>query len=103
MRWSGLQSSPPSRKYTLIEMIIPSVTATNQEGYLCHISSPFPAGNSPDKLIFGFILKQKLEPGERVNTNDGYVGDGPSHIVATCGIRYMEDPQVYHPLMNNRG
>ena len=44
-------------------------------GDICWVNGPFPAGSYNDWKIFNeFGLKSNLEPGERVETDDGYLG-----------------------------
>ena len=47
-------------------------------GDICWVNGPFPAGAYNDWKIFNeFGLKSNLEPGERVETDDGYLGGEP--------------------------
>jgi hypothetical protein len=60
-------------------------------GDLCWISGPFPAGDWPDVEVFRFGLKKYLEKNERVETDDGYIGEDPCFTKCPAGVRYMED------------
>ena len=53
-----------------------------RSGDICWIHGPFPCGDFPDVKIFRSSLLSKLEIGERVEADDGYLGEAPSHIVA---------------------
>ena len=44
------------------------------------INGPFPCGRWPDISIFRDALLYWLSPGERVEADDGYVGESPRHI-----------------------
>lgn len=41
---------------------------------------PFPCGKWPDIKIFRHALINQLSEGERVEADDGYVGESPRHI-----------------------
>jgi hypothetical protein len=41
---------------------------------------PFPCGDWLDIEVFRFALKHLLEDSERVEADDGFVGEDPAHI-----------------------
>ena len=41
---------------------------------------PLPCGDWPDANVFLCALKQMLDEGERVEADDGHVGDDPTHV-----------------------
>ena len=48
-----------------------------QNGWICWLAGPFPAGDFPDEEIFKLGLMNELAEGERVEVDDGYRGDLP--------------------------
>ena len=46
-----------------------------------HIDGPHPPGDWPDI---------ELDVGERVEADDGYIGEDPLFVVAASGLRFME-------------
>jgi len=46
-------------------------------GYLVWINGPFPAGAFPDVSIFRSCLAHELDEDERVEADDGYIGEAP--------------------------
>lgn len=49
-------------------------------GHLVWINGPFPCGLWPDVKIFRDSLISHLEQGERVEADDGYIGEAPVHV-----------------------
>ncbi|KAL7568137.1 hypothetical protein ACA910_019530 [Epithemia clementina (nom. ined.)] len=66
------------------------VASSIVSGNIVHVDGPHPPGNWNDLTCFRKYLKPKLEPGERVEADDGYLGEDPGTIVAPGGIRFME-------------
>ncbi|KAL7556178.1 hypothetical protein ACA910_015297 [Epithemia clementina (nom. ined.)] len=66
------------------------VTSSIVGGNIVHVDGPHPPGNWNDLTCFRKYLKPKLEPGERVEADDGYLGEDPGTIVAPGGIHLME-------------
>ena len=50
-------------------------------GDICWINGPFPCGDFPDIKIFRSAIISKLEYGERVEADDGYIGEAPSNVI----------------------
>ncbi|KAL7577483.1 hypothetical protein ACA910_004764 [Epithemia clementina (nom. ined.)] len=57
---------------------------------IVHVDGPQPPGDWNDFTCFRKYLKPKLEPGEKVEADDRYLGEDPGKIVAPGGIRFME-------------
>ena len=51
-----------------------------KEGNLVWINGPFPCGKYPDITIFRNGLRHFLDPFERVEADDGYIGEAPYHV-----------------------
>ena len=49
-------------------------------GYLVWINGPFPAGAFPDVEIFRSCLVEELDEDERVEADDGYIGEAPHKV-----------------------
>jgi len=49
-------------------------------GDIVWINGPFPCGRNPDINIFRASLLSHLDEGERVEADDGYIGDAPRYI-----------------------
>ena len=49
-------------------------------GDIIWVMGPLPCGDWPDVNVFRHALKQMLDEGERVEADDGYVGDNPTHV-----------------------
>ena len=49
-------------------------------GHIAYIDGPFPAGMMNDLTIFCWGMKGWLGEGERVEADDGYVGEAPQYI-----------------------
>jgi hypothetical protein len=50
------------------------------EGNLVWIEGPYPAGKYSDITIFRNSLRHFLDPFERVEADDGYIGEAPYHV-----------------------
>ena len=60
-------------------------------GDLVWINGPFPPGDWPDVEVFRLNLKLQLGANERVEADDGYIGEDPRTAKCPGGVRYMED------------
>lgn len=49
-------------------------------GDICWINGPYAPGMWNDGMIFGDALISELDPGERVEADDGYVGHAPQYV-----------------------
>jgi hypothetical protein len=74
-------------------------------GHIAWINGPFPPGDWPDVEVFRSTLKLNLEEGERVETDDGYLGEDPCFTKCPGGVRFMEDQQWHkkRSVVRNRG
>jgi hypothetical protein len=79
-------------------------------GHIVWIHGPFPCGDWPDVKIFRHCLKHYLGKNERVEADDGYIGDDPKLVKTPRGIRYQEsdkkmnarnDARARHETANN--
>jgi hypothetical protein len=59
-------------------------------GDLCWLCGPFPPGDWIDVEIFRSTLKLRLGKNERVETDDGYIGEDPCVTKCPGGVRFME-------------
>ena len=55
-------------------------------GDICWVYGGFPAGDWPDVNIFRHALKGKQLDGERVEADDGYIGEHPGHVRCPNGL-----------------
>jgi len=60
-------------------------------GHIVWINGPFPPGDWPDIEIFRSDLKLRLKENERVETDDGYIGEDPCFTKCPSGTRCLED------------
>ena len=58
----------------------------HSSGDVVWINGPFPCGDWPDINIFRSSLISHLEHGERVEADDGYVGDHPLYVKFPAGF-----------------
>jgi hypothetical protein len=63
-------------------------------GDIVWLNGPYEAGNWNDIKIFRDSLMSNLDPGERVEADDGYVGEAPRHV--KCPMSFA------NPLKNRR-
>ena len=59
-------------------------------GDLCWLCGPFPPGDWIDVKIFCSTLKLRLGKNERVETDDGYIGEDPCVTKCPGGVHFME-------------
>jgi hypothetical protein len=59
--------------------------------YICCISGPYPAGLWDDLGIFRDCLLTYLEDFERVETDDGYIGEAPLYVSCPGMIGFEEE------------
>jgi len=63
-------------------------------GWIVWLMGPFPCGDWPDIVCFRYALKQMLEDGERVEADDGYVGEDPTNVKVPGSMVHDQDPQM---------
>jgi len=91
-RWKGWYNhkhNGPGLRY--------EVAVSLKRGDIVWVHGPFPCGMWPDVKIFKFGLKHWLDEGERVEADDGYIGQEPmacktpggfsSRVEGVCGER----------------
>ena len=65
-------------------------------GDIVSVIGPFPCGDWPDVEIFRFALKQMLVDCERVEADDGYLGEDPVNVrVPGSVVHDHDDKQLY--------
>ena len=52
---------------------------------------PFPWGDWPDINCFRWRIKGQLEPGERVEADDGYIGEDPRTVKAPGSMVHVQE------------
>lgn len=60
-------------------------------GWIVWLMGPFPCGDWPDVVIFRYALKHRLEEAERVEADDGYVGEDPGSVKVPGSIVHGHD------------
>ena len=55
---------------------------------------PFPCGDWPDISIFRFGLKEMLDENERVEADDGYLGEDPLHAKVPKSMVHGHDEKM---------
>jgi hypothetical protein len=85
------------------------VAVSIQKGDIVWIHGPFPAGDWPDIKIFRHSLLSHLSDGERVEADQGYVGEAPQYVkcpgsaYTTEEVAKMQnDARARHETMNKR-
>jgi hypothetical protein len=63
-------------------------------GDIVWINGPFPCSDWPDIKIFRQALQYELAENERVEADDGYLGDDPRLIKVPKGQQYLESERV---------
>jgi len=65
-------------------------------GSIVWTCGPFPCGDWPDVSIFRYGLKSVLDPNERVEADDGYIGEDPATAkVPGSMVHDQDDRQLY--------
>lgn len=76
-------------------------------GNLVWIQGPYPAGKYTDITIFNEVLRHFLEPGERVEADEGYRGHmdkvkGPGNDLTTRNSKKQGRVRARHETLNGR-
>ena len=58
------------------------------------VMGPLPCGDWPDINVFRYALKQMLDEGERVEADDGYVGDDPTHVKVPGSFVHPQEDKI---------
>ena len=60
-------------------------------GFIVWVMGPFACGDWPDVSCFRFAVKGLLEVGERVEADDGYVGEDPTTAKVPGSMAHSQD------------
>ena len=60
------------------------------------INGPYPCGDYNDILIFRDSLMSRLAEAERVEADDGYIGEAPMHVKCPKSITNPEKTATIH-------
>ena len=78
-------------------------------GDMCWVSGPYEAGSWTDIRIFRDSLMSHLEKGERMEADDGYIGDHPQWVKCPKGFANLEETEFMqqrcrncHEMVNKR-
>ena len=71
-------------------------------GNICWVSGPYEAGIWPDIKIFCYSLMSHLGKGERVEVDDGYIGEHPKLIKCPKGFANLEETEFVQQRCRNR-
>ena len=63
-------------------------------GWIVWLMGPFPCGDWPDISIFRFALKEMLDENERVEADDGYLGEDPLHAKVPKSMVHGHDEKM---------
>ena len=66
------------------------------------LNGPYECGNWPDINIFRNSLKSHLEDGERVEADDGYVGEAPDYIKCPASFANPQETLFMQQRVRNR-
>jgi hypothetical protein len=66
------------------------------------INGPFPCGRWPDIIIFRASLLSHLAAGERVEADDGYIGDAPQYIKCPKSFTNPAENEIMQQYVRNR-
>jgi hypothetical protein len=69
-----------SHKFAMKSALRYEVDLNIQTGDICWINGAFPAGKYGDLEIFGSALMSYLKDFERVEADDGYIGEAPEKV-----------------------
>lgn len=61
-------------------------------GEIVWINGPYECGKWPDIKIFRNSLLSHLDPNERVEADDGYIGEAPAHVKCPASIGQYQQP-----------
>lgn len=73
-----------------------------QTGHIVWINGPFPAGRFNDITIFRSSLLSFLDEDERVEADDGYIGEAPLHIKCPKSFANPEETEYMQQRVRSR-
>jgi hypothetical protein len=73
-----------------------------QTGDIVWINGPFPCGNYNDLTIFRSGLMSELANAERVEADDGYIGEHPQHVKCPAGFANPPKFEYMQQIVTNR-
>lgn len=73
-----------------------------QTGDIVWLHGPFPAGEYNDVTIFRSAVKSHLEEGERVEADDGYIGESPQCVKCPKSFTNPEETLYMQQRVRNR-
>jgi hypothetical protein len=68
----------------------------------CLLYRPFAPGDWPDIEIFKIGLKEQLMEGERVEADDGYIGEAPEYVKCPAGFTRPEEESAMRKRVDGR-
>ena len=71
-------------------------------GVIVWLNGPYECGLWPDISIFRNSLKSHLEPGERVEADDGYIGEAPEYIKCPKSFTNPQETLFMQQRVRNR-
>ena len=71
-------------------------------GDIVWLHGPFPAGRWPDIKIFRHALVSYLEDGERVEADNGYIGEAPTFVKCPKDIANPAENEVVQNIVRSR-
>jgi hypothetical protein len=91
-----------SHKYKFGSALRYEVAVCILTGELVWINGPYPAGRWNDIAIFRNALKSMLDPGERVEADDGYRGESPGFVKCPQSIGQLAITESMQSLVRRR-
>lgn len=74
-----------------------------KKGHIVWINGPFLPGLMSDLMIFRRDMIQNLDPGERVEADNGYAADDPRWCKTPCGVSTtLNDEEVLRRRIRSR-
>ena len=73
-----------------------------KSGKIVWVIGPYECGSWPDINIFRNALRSELDDGERVEADDGYVGDAPQHVKCPKSISNRSATELMQSLVRRR-
>lgn len=71
-------------------------------GDIVWINGPYECGRWPDIKIFRNSLVSHLAPNERVEADDGYIGEAPQHVKCPKSVTNKKDHEYMQQRCRNR-